>query len=144
MNQTSFLPDRAQNIPLAALLGALSYALDLTEGQPVGHCVRATWIGMQVGRRMGLNQDQLWELYYTILLKDLGCSSNAARIASLFGSDDQVVKPRMKVREGRAQRIARQMNPKGIGAVVPAGASSTARRTSAGNRRAYCTAIQPP
>ncbi|MFN8580154.1 MAG: hypothetical protein U0163_04140 [Gemmatimonadaceae bacterium] len=36
-------------------------------------------------------------LYYALLLKDAGCSSNASRMAALFGTDDQQVKPRMKV-----------------------------------------------
>lgn len=81
--------DRAPNgINLSELLGALSHALDLTEGQPIGHCVRATWIGMHVGRQMGLPENHLWELYYTVMLKDLGCSSNAARICELYLSDD--------------------------------------------------------
>lgn len=122
MNHTSFMPDRAQNIPLAALLGALSYALDLTEGQPVGHCVRATWIGMQVGRRMGLNQDQLWELYYTILLKDLGCSSNAARICELYLSDDIAFKRDVKTMGSSL--------PKVLGFIL----SHTGRRSALGDR----------
>ncbi|XYD06906.1 HD-GYP domain-containing protein [Methylobacterium sp. NMS12] len=75
-------------IQLSEILGALSHALDLTEGQPVGHCVRATWIGFHVGRQMGLPDLQLWELYHTVMLKDLGCSSNAARICELYLSDD--------------------------------------------------------
>ena len=75
-------------IRLSELLGALSHALDLTEGQPAGHCVRATWIGTHIGRAMGLPESQLWELYYTVMLKDLGCSSNAARICELYLSDD--------------------------------------------------------
>jgi len=73
---------------LSELIGALSYALDITEGQPPGHCVRCCWIGMHIGRASGLSQDQLWELYYTLLLKDLGCSSNAARICELYLTDD--------------------------------------------------------
>jgi len=73
---------------LSELIGALSYALDITEGQPAGHCVRCCWIGMHIGRRIGLGEDQLWELYYTLLLKDLGCSSNAARICELYLTDD--------------------------------------------------------
>ena len=59
---------------LSELIGALSYALDITEGQPAGHCVRCCWIGMHVGRAAGLSEPQLWELYYALLLKDLGCS----------------------------------------------------------------------
>lgn len=78
----------ARTVRLSEVLGALSHALDLTEGQPIGHCVRATWIGMHIGRQMGLPEYQLWELYYTVMLKDLGCSSNAVRICELYLSDD--------------------------------------------------------
>jgi len=75
-------------LKLSELIGALSHALDITEGQPAGHCVRCCWIGMHIGRALGLPDDQLWELYYTLLLKDLGCSSNAARICELYLTDD--------------------------------------------------------
>jgi putative nucleotidyltransferase with HDIG domain len=73
---------------LAELIAALSHALDITEGQPKGHCVRCCWIGMHVGDLLGLDETQRWELYYTLLLKDLGCSSNAARICELYLTDD--------------------------------------------------------
>lgn len=43
---------------------------------------------MHVGRELGLSDDELWGLYYTLLLKDLGCSSNAARICELYLTDD--------------------------------------------------------
>ena len=75
-------------LTLSELIGALSHALDITEGQAEGHCVRSCWIGMHVGRAMGLPDETLWELYYTLLLKDLGCSSNAARICELYLTDD--------------------------------------------------------
>ena len=81
-------PSSNQSVRLSELLGALSHALDLTEGQPPGHCVRSTWIAMHVGRTMGLPDPQLWELFYTVMLKDLGCSSNAARICQLYIADD--------------------------------------------------------
>jgi putative nucleotidyltransferase with HDIG domain len=77
-----------REIRLAELLSALCHALDMTEGQPAGHCVRCCWIGMHIGREIGLGQAELWELYYTLLLKDLGCSSNAARICQLYLTDD--------------------------------------------------------
>nr|WP_159627568.1 HD-GYP domain-containing protein [Massilia puerhi] len=73
---------------LSELIGTLSYALDITEGQPAGHCVRCCWIGMHIGRAAGLSEQALWELYYALLLKDLGCSSNAARICELYLTDD--------------------------------------------------------
>jgi putative nucleotidyltransferase with HDIG domain len=88
MQQT--VPDATEpsGIRLAELLGALSQALDITEGQPEGHCIRCCWIGINVGRELGLSDPEIWELYYTLLLKDLGCSSNAARICQLYLTDD--------------------------------------------------------
>ena len=79
-------------VQLSEIISAMSYALDLTEGQPAGHCVRCCWIGMHIGLRIGLSADELWELYYTLLLKDLGCSSNAARICELYLHDDLAFK----------------------------------------------------
>lgn len=77
-----------QDLKLSELIGALSLALDMTEGQPKGHCMRCGYIGMAVGRELGLDSRRQWELYYTLLLKDLGCSSNAARICELYLTDD--------------------------------------------------------
>lgn len=76
----------------AEIIAAFSYALDLTEGQPAGHCIRACWVGMNVGRTLGLSVPELADLYYVLLLKDLGCSSNAARICELYEADDRAFK----------------------------------------------------
>ena len=84
--------DAKQTVTLAELIGAFSYALDITEGQPAGHCVRACWIGSHIGRALGLSQQECDDLYYTLLLKDLGCSSNAARICELYEADDRAFK----------------------------------------------------
>jgi HD-GYP domain-containing protein (c-di-GMP phosphodiesterase class II) len=78
----------ASALRLNELIAALSHALDITEGQPEGHCIRCCWIGMHVGRELGLSDDDMWDLYYMLLLKDLGCSSNAARICELYLTDD--------------------------------------------------------
>jgi len=85
-----------RRVPMSEVLASLSYALDLTEGQPKGHSIRTCMIGMRLGEAAGLGADALAELYYALLLKDAGCSSNASRMAALFGSDDQYVKPRLK------------------------------------------------
>ena len=81
-------PPPDDTLLLSELIGALSHALDITEGQPKGHCVRCCWIGMHIGMHLGLPAREQWELYYTLLLKDLGCSSNAARICDLYLADD--------------------------------------------------------
>jgi putative nucleotidyltransferase with HDIG domain len=87
----------ASTVMLSEVLGAFSYALDMTEGQPEGHCVRACWIGLHLGQAIGLGEDQLWELYYALLLKDLGCSSNAARVCELYAGDDLMLKREFKL-----------------------------------------------
>lgn len=90
---------------LSQLIGALSHALDMTEGQPPGHCVRCCWIGTQVGRALGLPDPALRELYYTLLLKDLGCSSNAARICQLYLTDDRQFKHDFKQVDGSLPKV---------------------------------------
>src|SRR5512139_3974492 len=77
-----------KRVSMSDVLAALSHALDLTEGQPKGHSIRACMIGMRIGEAAGLDAASLAELYYAQLLKDAGCSSNASRVATLFGSDD--------------------------------------------------------
>ncbi len=94
-------------LPLAKLIGALSYALDITEGQPPGHCVRCCLIGMRIGRAIGLPEESLWELYYTLLLKDVGCSSNAARICELYMTDDIAFKRDFKWVDGSFPQVVR-------------------------------------
>ena len=87
----------ALEIPIGELLAALSHALDLTEGAPAGHTLRSCMIAMRIADGIGLGTEDRTSLYYAMLLKDAGCSSNAARITALFGTDDHTVKPRMKI-----------------------------------------------
>ena len=96
-----------QALKLSELMGALSHALDITEGQPEGHCVRCCWIGMHIGQQLGLPPGQLWELYYTLLLKDLGCSSNASRICELYLTDDLAFKRDFKWVDGSLPQVLR-------------------------------------
>lgn len=94
-------------VALSEVLGALSFALDITEGQPVGHSLRCCWVGMHIGRRLGLSDDALSDLYYTLLLKDVGCSSNAARICKLYLADDLGFKHAYKAVDTRLPEILR-------------------------------------
>lgn len=96
------------------MLSALSRALDLTEGQPPGHSVRNALIGMRIGDAIGLEAARRSALFYALLLKDLGCSSNAAKVCYLFGSDDRETKRDLKLRDwtsrlGAAGYVARNV-----------------------------------
>lgn len=94
-------------IRLAEIMEALSKALDMTEGQPEGHCIRCCYIGTQIGREIGLGDADLRDLYYTLLLKDLGCSSNAARICELYLADDLRFKHDFKFVDGSVGQVLR-------------------------------------
>jgi HD-GYP domain-containing protein (c-di-GMP phosphodiesterase class II) len=85
-----------REVRLSEVLAGLSYALDLTEGQREGHAARSCLIGMRLADVIGLNRDERSSLFYALLMKDLGCSSNAARFAALFAADDQHLKSALK------------------------------------------------
>jgi HD-GYP domain-containing protein (c-di-GMP phosphodiesterase class II) len=79
-------------VPLSEVIGALSYALDLTEGEPPGHAVRTCMIGMRLAAELGMGEAERSDLFYALLLKDAGCSANSARMAALFAVDEHVAK----------------------------------------------------
>src|SRR5580692_6997857 len=85
-------PSVTQEVRLSEVLAGLSYALDLTEGQRPGHAVRSCAIGMRIAEVLGLPLGQRSDLFYALLMKDLGCSSNASRFAALFAADDHELK----------------------------------------------------
>ncbi|MFB9886369.1 HD-GYP domain-containing protein [Balneatrix alpica] len=93
------------SVKLSELVAALSFALDITEGQPKGHCLRCCWLGMHLAEGLGLSASQRHDLYYTLLLKDLGCSSNAARICELYGTDDLNFKRSYKRVDGSLPQV---------------------------------------
>jgi HD-GYP domain-containing protein (c-di-GMP phosphodiesterase class II) len=82
----------APEVPLSRVLGALSHALDLTEGEPAGHAERSCQIGMRIAEALGLDAGTRSQLFYALLLKDAGCSANAARMSALFAVDEHVAK----------------------------------------------------
>lgn len=89
--------EQSQSFYLSEVVSALSHALDLTEGQPAGHAQRSCMIGMRIAEVVGLPAAERSALFYTLLLKDTGCSGNASRLAALFETDDRRVKHRFKL-----------------------------------------------
>jgi putative nucleotidyltransferase with HDIG domain len=75
-------------IRVSELISALSYALDLTEGRPMGHSVRSCVIGMRIAQAIGMPAEAQADLYYTLLLKDAGCSSNSSRLFHILNADE--------------------------------------------------------
>jgi len=85
-----------QRLLLAEVIGAFSYSLDMAEGQVPGHSLRCCWLARHIGNALSLSTVELWDLYYTVLLKDIGGSSIASKIAFLFDNDDQKIKSALK------------------------------------------------
>ena len=85
-----------QLIRVSELLSSLSYALDLTEGREMGHSVRSCIIGMRIAQEIGLPEADQADLYYTLLLKDAGCSSNSSRLHHILNADDLRAKGDLK------------------------------------------------
>ena len=75
-------------LKLSEVLGAMSHALDMTEGLPAGHSARAAWIALRIADEIGIADGVRRDLFYSVLLKDAGCSSNAARLCEIYQADD--------------------------------------------------------
>lgn len=93
-------------IALSEVVSALSFALDLTEDAVPGHAVRSCLIGMQLGHALTLPDTDLGNLYYALLLKDVGCSSNSARMCQILGGDDRKAKRDVKIVDWTKPTIA--------------------------------------
>ena len=90
LSTTTLSPSTAGTavIRVSEVLSALSFALDLTEGQTMGHSLRSCVLGMRIAEELGLPVDMRSDLYYALLLKDSGCSSNASRMFQILGTDE--------------------------------------------------------
>ena len=80
--------ESSDSIRTSELISALSYALDLTEGRSMGHSVRTCVMGMRLAQHIGMSMEEQADLYYALLLKDAGCSSNSSRLFHILNSDE--------------------------------------------------------
>jgi hypothetical protein len=78
----------AEGLRLAELVAALSLVTDLGMGQPMEQALRTCLIALSLGREMGLEPDQMRDVYYVALLRFLGCTSDAYENAAIVGGDE--------------------------------------------------------
>jgi HD-GYP domain-containing protein (c-di-GMP phosphodiesterase class II) len=78
--------DRA-SVRLAELVAALSLGVDLGFGQPMEHVLRQCLIALRLAERIGLDDGGRADVYYTALLVNVGCHSDAHEQAKWFGDD---------------------------------------------------------
>lgn len=94
--QKTELSTPSGRLRVAEVVSALSQALDLGSGSSQWHSVRACILGMRIAAELRLPEQVQSELYYTLLLKDAGCSSNASAVFHALGSDDIAAKGAVK------------------------------------------------
>jgi HD-GYP domain-containing protein (c-di-GMP phosphodiesterase class II) len=96
--------DRA-HARLAELVAALSLGIDLGFGQPMEHVLRQCLIALRLADAIGLDEEQRAVVYYTALLVNVGCHSDAHEQAKWFG-DDLAMKAIKYDHEPRSLRMA--------------------------------------
>jgi HD-GYP domain-containing protein (c-di-GMP phosphodiesterase class II) len=79
-------PDRA-HVRLAELVGSLSLGIDLGFGQPMEHVLRQCLIALRIAEQAQLDEEQRSVVYYTALLVNVGCHTDAHEQAKWFGDD---------------------------------------------------------
>ena len=79
--------DDQPQIRLAELVAALSLGVDLGFGQPMEHVLRQCLIALRLAERLGLGEQDRATVYYTALLVNVGCHSDAHEQAKWFGDD---------------------------------------------------------
>jgi HD-GYP domain-containing protein (c-di-GMP phosphodiesterase class II) len=76
-----------ESVRLAELVASLSLGIDLGFGQPMEHVLRQCLIALRLGELVGLDEGERGTVYYTALLVNVGCHSDAHEQAKWFGDD---------------------------------------------------------
>lgn len=74
-------------VRLAEMLGALSLGVDLGFGQPMEHVLRQCRIALRLADHLDLGEGERSTVYYTALLTNVGCHTDAHEQAKWFGDD---------------------------------------------------------
>ena len=75
-------------VRLAELCAATSLITDLSTGQPAEHGLRTCLVAMRLADALDLGPDVRAELFYVALLRSLGCTADAHRVATMAGGDE--------------------------------------------------------
>ncbi|QLF71449.1 HD domain-containing protein [Peteryoungia desertarenae] len=101
----------------------------------MGHCLRSAHIGTQIGRKIGLSDGELNDLYYALMLKDLGCSANAALVSSMLDTDDTTFKRALERVDGsKVETLLQLFRHAGKGRGLAGRARAVAKGLALGSR----------
>lgn len=124
-------------------------------GQPLEHGLRTCWLSLKTAEEMGLDAPTRSCVYYTALLRPVGCTSDATDTAVLAGGDDlafnAAMAPMLMSQPGEGMRyfvrhLAEELPvPRRIGRVVQALVDPTgsSRSPDAALRRRRSSGVPP-
>jgi len=75
-------------IRMAEVLAAFSLATDLGTGKPMGHAIRACYLGMALARELRLSTSDQADLYYSFLLMHSGCAALSLEMTPVIKGDE--------------------------------------------------------
>jgi HD-GYP domain-containing protein (c-di-GMP phosphodiesterase class II) len=78
---------QTSTVRLAELVAALSLGIDLGFAQPMEHILRQCLISLRIADRLELDDEARSAVYYTSLLVNVGCHSDAHEQSKWFGDD---------------------------------------------------------
>ena len=74
-------------VRLAELVAALSLGIDLGFGQPMEHVLRQCRIALRIAELMGMDTEERSTVYYSALLVNVACHTDAHEQAKWYGDD---------------------------------------------------------
>lgn len=72
---------------LAEVMAAMSIAVDIGMGQPMEQGLGVCLLAVRFGELVGLGSDELQEVFEVALLRHIGCTAEAADLASIMGDE---------------------------------------------------------
>jgi HD-GYP domain-containing protein (c-di-GMP phosphodiesterase class II) len=79
--------DNSPPVHLPEIIGAMSLGVDLGFSQPMEHVLRQCWISLRLSDELGLSEEEKAAVYYTALLTNVGCHTDAHEQTKWFGDD---------------------------------------------------------
>jgi HD-GYP domain-containing protein (c-di-GMP phosphodiesterase class II)/DNA-binding CsgD family transcriptional regulator len=143
--------DRSMTPPLrlAEFIAAISLATDLGMGQPLEQGLRTCLVSLELSDAAGVERDLFPDVYYTALLRFLGCTADAHETAAISGDDIALRAAIAPVLGAAPGEFLKGVLPSlGSGLSLPQRASLTAGFLASGPRRmregvrAHCEAAE--
>ena len=76
-----------QELRLAELMAAMSLATDITMGQPMEDGLAVCLLATRVAEELGLPDPERERVFYTALLRHIGCTADMHVLAAMAGDD---------------------------------------------------------